>query len=103
MGSRKKASGGFHTPFTGLGDALRRGARQPAPGPPAPAPSPAPAKAVPPARTPARPETDDEAKTFEQAMRGVTPLSEADRRRRAPSLVGPGPKAPAPSAHAARA
>jgi len=96
MGSRKKPSGGFHTPFTGLGDALRRGARPPAP-------VSAPAKAVPPARTPAKPATDDEAKTFEQAMRGVTPLSEADRRRRAPSLDGPGPKAPPPPAHAARA
>jgi DNA-nicking Smr family endonuclease len=86
----KKDSPGFNTPFKGLARAPGRkppdlkSARAPAPAAPERTKPPAPSqKAV------------DDARSFEQAMRGVKPLSEADRRRRAPL---PGADATPPSA-----
>jgi DNA-nicking Smr family endonuclease len=100
MASRKKPSAGFHTPFAGLDDVARRRARDAASAPTPPSRStPPPAKVTPPATTKV---SDDDARTFEQAMRGVTPLSAAERRRRASPLDAPGPKAPRPPARPAR-
>jgi DNA-nicking Smr family endonuclease len=90
----KKPPPGFNTPFAKVSL------------PKAPAPEPAPPQAkAPPARKPApataRPErgpSDDEQRAFEQAMYGVTPLSEAQRQRRAAPIA----KAPAASVHRAR-
>jgi len=88
----KKDAGGFNTPFEKLG----RLAKQPPPAKPVVAPASAPVK-PPPARPPAppvgnarpAPETDDD-RSFEQAMRGATPLAAGERGRRASPLAGPG-------------
>ncbi|HEX3694363.1 MAG TPA: Smr/MutS family protein [Polyangia bacterium] len=77
----KKAPPGFNTPFRGL---------KPPAAPPVAAPAPAKASlkhAAPAARTASAPSDDD--RLFEQAMRGVTPLSSAERSRRAAPAGAP--------------
>jgi DNA-nicking Smr family endonuclease len=69
--SAKKQAEGFFTPFKGL----QRPASPPASRPAAPPPAPSTARA------PAPPSADE--RLFEEAMRGVQPLPDAQRRRRA--------------------
>ena len=94
----KKESAGFNTPF----EALKRQATKPTEAPKGAAtakPQASPAKAaVPvPARPaePARGGTDDE-RSYEEAMRGATPLSGAAARGRRTSPLGAPPPRPAP-------
>jgi DNA-nicking Smr family endonuclease len=100
----KKESSGFHTPFEKLKRlvaAKAAAAKQPSPAKaprstarPA-TPPPAAPPAAPPPRTaaPAKAPSDDD-RSFEQAMRGVTPLATAERRRRAAPLEAAPPAAP---------
>ena len=83
----KKPPPGFNTPFRGLPPLPRE---QPAPA----ASKPAAPKPAAPAR-PARREEDDQ-RAFEEAMRGVTPLSDAARAARRPHDPGSRPPAPPP-------
>jgi DNA-nicking Smr family endonuclease len=73
----KKPPAGFNTPFRELK------------APPKPVPSVPPPPPPAPAQVPSKQEASDDARLFEQAMRGVTPLSSAERRRRAAPLVAP--------------
>lgn len=109
--AKKEASSGFNTPFQGL----KRLAQKPAPPRPdkanatptsAPQGKTPPLKPAPPARpapaakpTPAPPAvaatlSPDDDRFFAQAMRGVKPLTEAERGRRASPLGAPPPSAP---------
>lgn len=83
----KKPPAGFNTPFRELK------ASPPKPVPSAPAAVPPPARPTP-AHVPSKQEASDEARLFEQAMRGVTPLSSAERGRRAAPLVAPAAAGP---------
>jgi DNA-nicking Smr family endonuclease len=93
VAKNKKPPPGFNTPFANVSLP-----KTPAPEPPARKPQPPARK---PEAAPARPDpgpTADEQRAFQQAMYGVTPLSEAQRRRR----TAPVAKTTAPSAHRAR-
>lgn len=83
MGSKKPPPQFGHTPFHDL----RLPPRPPAPAAePAPAPAPKPAPAPPTAKPSAPREADlsaDDLRAFDQAMRGVRPLDDAQRRQRA--------------------
>jgi DNA-nicking Smr family endonuclease len=85
----KKPPPGFNTPFANLPPprpSAAAAASKPAPAPPAgkkPKPAPKPADA---------PLSDDDMRVFEQAMSGVKPLSQTERRQRA-AVVNP-PAAP---------
>lgn len=89
----KKESAGFNKPFEGL----KRLDTKPPASSKAAAPAPAPAKPLPvPAKSPpARGQTDDE-RSFEEAMRGATPLSGAAARGRRTSPLGAPPPPAAP-------
>lgn len=106
----KKRSEGFNTPFRELKATARPTA--PAAKPPAAA---APTPAPPPARTPAprapalplpRPSAGaargSDQRLFEQAMRGVVPLSRSDRTRRAASVPDTAPSRAASAARSRR-
>jgi DNA-nicking Smr family endonuclease len=81
----KKPTPGFNTPFARL-------TRSPAKASPSAKPLDAPPKRAPP--EPAAPTNDDDQRSFEQAMRGVKPLSAIERKRRADPLAGAGPAGP---------
>ena len=86
----KKTPPGFNTPFREL--KIPRAPTPAAPPPAKPAPQP-------PKRSAADESTDD-ARLFEQAMRGVTPLTAAERGRRASAIDAP--SVPPPSRAALR-
>ena len=87
----KKDSSGFNTPFDGL---KRLATKAPAPARPA-APPPRPAAAKPAVKAAPKSSESDDERSFEQAMRGVTPLAGAARGRRTSPLGAP-PPPPAP-------
>jgi DNA-nicking Smr family endonuclease len=105
----KKEPSGFHTPFEKLKRLVEKKAAtataakpQPAPAKPPRSAATAPPRPPPPAPPPqspartaaiARAATDDD-RSFEQAMRGVTPLAAAERRRRAAPMESAPPAAP---------
>ena len=101
----KKESSGFHTPFEKLKRLVEKKAAaaaaaakpQPVPAkPPRPAAKAPPPPPPSPARTAviAKAATTDDDRSFEQAMRGVTPLAAAERRRRAAPVGVAPPAAP---------
>src|SRR5688572_22480352 len=85
----KKPPPGFNTPFANLPPPPPAAAPQAKPAPAKPAP----AKAAPPPRR--KPGdallSDDDMRVFEQAMSGVKPLSQAQRRQRAAAVASPPP------------
>ena len=93
----KKQSAGFNTPFEGL-KRLDKEAPKPAKAsaPAKPQPAPPPAQPAPPARG-----ANDDERSFEEAMRGATPLSGAAARGRRTSPLGAPPPPPAPRLRAA--
>jgi DNA-nicking Smr family endonuclease len=93
----KKQSAGFNTPFEGL-KRLDKEAPKPSKAPAAAKPQSAPPPAKP---APAARGVSDDERSFEEAMRGATPLSGAAARGRRTSPLGAPPPPPAPRLRAA--